>query len=114
MKTLSIVSLFLSISLFSSMAHAGLETITCTSMQGSNHELTLIIANNDLKQIRISSAIGGSFPRAFIPQKLANQNIQGLTLYTIAGMEGLMEVDNAILEGNSGIVRLSEENFSCF
>lgn len=97
---------------FSSLAHAEFNLITCDSVRGTNTALTLVVLNQDVKQVRVQS--NGSRVRALVPNKIINQNIEGVTLYTIVGLTGFMEVENQVLNGNGGYIRLSNDEFSCF
>lgn len=93
-------------------AHAEYSMVNCDSIRGTNRSLTLVVVNQDVKQVRVQT--NGSRQRALIPNKILNQNIDGVTLYTVVGLSGFMEVENKVLEGNGGIVKLADDEFSCF
>ena len=112
MKNLSLTLALLTILAATSVAHAELNMINCDSIRGTNHSLVLVVANQDLKQIRIQSNNGGR-SQAILPSKLINQNINGITLYTLLGQTGFMKVDNQVLAGNGGYVELANDEFSC-
>ncbi len=110
MKLSSILAL-LTLTVFTSVAHADYNVINCDSIRGTDHVMTLIVVNQDLKQVRVETT--GNRPRPYIPTKVANQNVEGITLYALGEVAGLMEVDNQVLEGNGGQVRLLNDVFSC-
>jgi hypothetical protein len=87
-------------------------TVNCFSNRGTDHELTLIIANNDVKQVRISLSTG-NHPYPMMITRLENQNIEGKTLYSLHGAAGLMEVENTIFAAQYGQVRMLGDVFSC-
>ena len=95
----------------STLSFAAYETVSCDSIRGTNNTLMLIVVNKDVKQLRVTS---GLRTRALVPRRLINQNIEGKTLYSVSSVLGLMEVDNKLLEGNGGLVRLANDEFSCF
>lgn len=100
----------LGLSLFSSIVRAEYNFVNCDSIRGTPHQMTLILANQNLLQIRIKT---GTRARSLMATKLANQNVEGVTLFTVSGVVGLMEVDNQILAGNGGLVKFSNDEFSC-
>lgn len=112
MKNIFTQSALLSLVLFSSMAKADVTMINCDSIRGTQRSLTLVVFNQELKQVRVLS--NGSRPRPLIPNKLINQNIEGVTLYTLVGLPGFLQVENKVLEGNGGLIRLDSDEFSCF
>lgn len=103
---------FIGTCLLSTAALANYNVVNCDSTQGTDHSLTLIVVNNDVKQVRVLSP--GHRTRALVPTRVINQNIEGSTLYTLIGIPGFMEVENKVLEGNRGFVKLSNDEFSCF
>jgi hypothetical protein len=108
---LKIASL-LAIVFLSAFAHADYSKITCDSIRGTDHILTLVVVNQDVKQVRVQTA--GSRVHPFVPIRVNNQNIDGVTLYTLnGGVTGFLEVENEVLSGNSGQVRLLGDEFSC-
>jgi len=110
MKKLSLILSLTASVLFSVAAQAEYTFVNCQSNQGKPHNLTLILANQNLVQVRIRV---GTRPRALMPTKLGNQDVQGATLYSVRGMVGVMEVDNQILTGNGGLIKFTNDEFSC-
>lgn len=108
MKTMTLT--ILATLFFSISAQAQFRLVDCINVSGNQKDLTLVVLNNDVKQVRVSSRFG---QRALVPNKLAHQNLPGVTLYSVVGVPGLMQVSNTIFEEKSGIVRLSTEEFSC-
>lgn len=96
---------------FSIQAQAEYTTVSCQSRSNPDRDLTLIIVNQDIKQVRVQS--GGSLPRVFMANKLTNQSVEGLILYTVQSVPGLMEVESKILVGEGGSVRLNSDSFYC-
>lgn len=93
-------------------AKADYLTINCTSNSTSNREILLVIANQDVKQMRIRA--NGSLPTAIMVTRLAVQNREGVTLYnTNAVAAGLLEVENEVLTGMPGSVRFNNDSFFC-
>lgn len=107
----AVVLFTVSLLTFSLQARAEYLTMSCLSQTSPNRELTLLIVDQDIKQVRIS--INGSLPRAFLTNKIINQNTPGLTLYSIQAIGKPMKVENKVLEGLSGLVRISNDRFFC-
>lgn len=105
--TILSITLLLSLS-----AHADYNTINCESIRGTGHILSLIVFNQDLKQVRVEA--NNRRPHPLVPTKVSIQSIEGITVYSLLGMASLLEVDNKVLEGNGGIVKLENDEFSCF
>lgn len=95
----------------STLSFASFNTVNCDSVRGTNNSLSLIIVDHSLKQIRV---INGLRVKALVPSKVVNQELNGVTLYSVSGVVGLMKVENKVLEGNGGLVSLSNDEFSCF
>lgn len=108
MKTCFIMLTFCIIS----VAKAEMSTINCSSTLGTDHNLVLITINHSLKQIRIPNFMDNGF-KALVPNKLPNQCFEGKTLYAIANSKSMIEVENKVLDSESGQVRLDEEIFNC-
>jgi hypothetical protein len=111
MKKLSLILATLSLTSFFSLAHADYNLVNCDSVRGTNTLLTLVIANQNLMQVRV--LLGGSRARPIMPRKLANQNIKDITLYSLMGTASLLKVDNTVLTDNFGHVQLESDEFSC-
>lgn len=111
MKNIIFISTIFTMTIFASFANAQINIINCDGLNGTNNSLTLVVLGQNLKQIRVQT--NGSLPRAFIPNRILHQNINGIILYTITGMSGMLEVDNQVLAGEAGIVRLENDEFSC-
>jgi hypothetical protein len=113
MKKMTLLSTVFSLALIVSFnAEASLSTLNCGSTMGAGNELLLFVANQNLLQVRVLTN-NGSHQRALLVNKLANQNIKGVTLFTIAGSSELLEVENVVLDGQDGHVRLAGDTFSC-
>ena len=110
MKKSSLILSLVATILFSLNARAEYHFANCSSIQGNPHLMTLVLANQNLLQIRIRM---GTRARAFMATKQEVQNIEGVTLYSIRGVAGVMELDNQILTGNSGLVKFPNDEFSC-
>lgn len=110
MKKLSLVLALSTSILLSLSAQAEYTFATCSSTQGTPHKIVLVLANQSLMQVRIRI---GTRSRALIANKLIDQNTDGVTIYNVRGVEGVMEVDNQILSGNGGLVKFSNDEFSC-
>jgi hypothetical protein len=106
MKKLSLVlSLMIAVNV-----NAAFDSATCSSIQGTPHQITLVMANQNLLQVRFRA---GTRSKALMVTKLPDQNAEGVTIYNVNGVVSLMEVDNQILSGNGGIVKFSNDEFSC-
>ena len=110
MKKLSLILSLMTTILFSLNARAEYNLVNCSSIQGTPHQMTLVLANQNLLQIRIRI---GTRARAFMATKQEVQNVEGVTLYSVRGVAGVMELDNQILTGNSGLVKFPKDEFSC-
>jgi len=112
MKKITLLSSLIALTLiFTASAQSAYTTLNCTSLRGSNNELLLFVGNQNLLQARI---IEGFRQRVLPTVKLANQNIEGVTLYSItSGGSVLLEVENQILDGENGKLQLSGDTFSC-
>lgn len=109
-KTLTSLILF---SIISTSAFAGMEIVNCDSIRGTNQAISLIVVNQDIKQVRILNPASNR-PHALLASKLNVQNIPNITLYRLMGLPTLMKVDNKVLEGNGGLVSFGSDEFSCF
>lgn len=109
MKKLSLLVLLT----FCSSAFAT-EFVDCISTRGTGHELTLVVARQELRQVRVISS--GNRQRAFIPVKLQNQTSRAYSLYSLAGASMILEVSNSVLTDFRGIVRALDgsDTFSCY
>ena len=105
--TLTLVVLFIS----SNAAHAELSIVNCNSHLGTDHNLSLVIVNNSLREIRIQTL--ESRIKALVPRKLMNQCIEGRTLFAILGSHTTLELDDAILSGGEGLLKMDDEEFGC-
>ena len=94
-----------------SQAKAEYLTMSCLSQTSPNRELTLFIENGNIKRIDVQ--LNGSLPSALMVSKLANQNIEELTLYSIQSVASLMEVENKVLTGQTGTLRINYDSFFC-
>lgn len=112
MKNLSLSLALFTLATISLSAHAEYNVVNCDSIRGTSHMLTLVVVDQNLKQVRIQSS-NARRSTALMPVKIINQNIKGITLYTVAGLPGLMKVDNQVLTGNGGLVDLANDEFSC-
>lgn len=110
------MKIFFTLSLFlvaiASQAKAEYLTMNCLSQTSPDQELTLIILDQNIRQIHVQ--INGSLPSPLLVSKLANQNIDGVTLYSIQSVSNLMEVENKVLAGQTGTLRISNNSFFCF
>jgi hypothetical protein len=96
----------------SSSAFAQFEMVRCQSILGAERDLSLVIVNSALKEIRPISN-NTERARALIPRKIMNQCMPGKTLYTIVGSDILVEIENKILNGEAGILKVDAEDFNC-
>jgi hypothetical protein len=101
------------ISIISTSSFAAYEIVNCDSIRGTNRSLSLIIVNNDVKQIRFLNP-GSNRPMALMTRKLNIQNFPELTIYSAMGISSLIKVENNILAGNGGLVSIDSDEFSCF
>ncbi|MBY0517069.1 MAG: hypothetical protein K2P81_09185 [Bacteriovoracaceae bacterium] len=95
-----------------SQAFAQYETVSCDSIRGTGNMMLLVIANKELKQVRVS--VGGSMPRALLINRIHGQSIPDVTLYTVSGSSELLEIQNSVLDGIGGYVKLAGDELSCF
>jgi hypothetical protein len=110
MKTLPFKVLLFSVFLLPLFGNSAPLVQDCMSIAGNNHHLLLFVTDGEIKQVRMVTS--GSLPHVLIVNKLANQVIEGSTLYTL-GNAGLMTVENKVLAGEIGTLRLAGETFSC-
>jgi hypothetical protein len=106
MKNLILLVTFLT----ANSAFANYQLVNCDSIVGTENSMQLIVVNNDVKQIRVTS---GMRTKAFIPNKLQIQNIENKTIYTVVGIPGLFQVENTVLNDGGGIVQFANDEFSC-
>lgn len=83
----------------------------CESILGNNQLLQLIIFNKDVRQITIQTP--GHLAKPFITTRVLQQNNENLTLYTVSGLDGFMQVENSVLHNENGYVRFSHDEFYC-
>ncbi len=81
----------------------------CGSPTG--HALRLIIVDQNVLQVRIMVRPHREW--ALTPTRAADQNIEGVTLYTFGNNSAVMEVDNTILSGNGGTLKMANDELSC-
>ena len=93
-------------------AQAQFEMVRCYSTVGPDRELSLVIVNSTLREIRVIST-SSERQRALVPRKMMNQSIPGKTLYTIVGSDVLVEIENKILNSETGILKIDAEDFNC-
>ncbi len=86
----------------------GYETVNCISVRGTDRELELKIANQDLKFV-----MDLGLRRSVVVTKLANQNMNGKTLYSVLGSFSLIEVENSVLNNEGGNIRFEGDELSC-
>lgn len=112
MKKMTILATLLTIAvMISSTAHAALTTLDCTSTRGTDNELVVFVADQNLVQVRV--VVNGHHSRVIAFNKLAVQKTEGVTTYSILGAGGLLEVENDVLLGLNGDIKLAGERFSC-
>ncbi len=92
-------------------AYAELTIVNCNSHLGTDHNLSLVIVDNSLREIRVQTL--ESRLKALIPRKLMNQCIEGRTLFAILGSHSTLELDDAILSGGEGLLKMDDEEFGC-
>ena len=104
---------FLLMMTLSATAFASTEFVDCFSMRGTGHELTLVVARQELRQVRVLSS--GNRQRAFLPIRLNNQTTRAYSFYKLPGTSMILEVSNSILTDLRGIVRALDgsDTFSC-
>ncbi len=106
MKNLMIMATLLA----ANSAFANYQLVNCDSIRGTENRMQLIVVNNEVKQIRVTS---GMRSKAFIPNKLQIQNVENKTIYSVVGMPGLFQVDNGVLNDQGGLVQFANDEFSC-
>jgi hypothetical protein len=104
----SLMVLFFSL-FFSSVSSANMQIVNCDSLALDNQTLSLVIFDSKLKQIRLGTE--GALSHAFMPQLL--HVMRHVSMYKIMGSPSLMYVDNAILQGSGGQVRIEGAVFRC-
>jgi len=95
-----------------SVAFAQFEMVRCYSTLGTDHDLSLVIVNSALREIRTSS-LESNRAKALIPRKVMNQSTAEKSLYTIIGSDVLVEIENKILNGEAGRLKIDAEDFNC-
>lgn len=110
MKSFLALSL-LGLSILSSAAHAEYSVVNCRGTLETNRAFSLIIMDKGVRQLRIR--VNSHRERAFNPIHSVDQNVDGFTVYTFTGLAAVLEVENQILEGSSGVARWGELEFSC-
>ena len=111
MKKIILLSAIAALTLIISLgAQAAGTSLSCMSLNGSNRELIVFVADQNLFQVRV---VEGYRQRVIPVVKLANQNIEGVTLYSVAGGSALLELENQILDGVGGKLRFNGDTFSC-
>lgn len=106
MKKLSFLTC-LSAALFSSMTMADFNLTDCYSVRGTGSEMTLVISEEEVVQVRFNL-------RELLTSKIS-EGSDTTTYYQVLGLSNqIMEVDNSILLGSSGYVRLSNDEFRCY
>ena len=93
-------------------AFAQFEMVQCSSTLGTDHNLSLVIVNNTLREIRVGS-LETNRAKALIPRKIMNQSTAEKTLYSIVGSDVLVEIENKILNGEAGRLNIDAEDFNC-
>jgi len=107
------VAFFLMLTL-SATAFASTDFVDCLSNRGTGHELTLVVARQELRQVRVISS--GNRQRAFLPVRLLNQSSRAYSLYSLPGTSMILEVSNSVLTDLRGTVRALDgsDTFSCY
>lgn len=103
---------FITFSTITFNVNAGTNLVNCNSIIGTNRNVILVVVDNVLRQIRVQP--NSSHPQAFFPHKVTNSNIDGVSIYTVRGMIGFLQVENQILEGNPGLIKLANDELTCF
>jgi hypothetical protein len=108
---------FLTIAIFTLMtclsAYAKNGTIECSGVAGNSNDLIIYTYNSELRAVKLITSNNGDARTLFI-HPLKNQNIEGVTLYSIAfAPSSLMQVDNSVIAGLSGNARLFGFDFNC-
>lgn len=111
MKTFMLAFLVSSTFLSMSAMAADYSIVNCSSVSGNARALRLIIVNQEIQQVRIR--VNSHRERALTPARVQDQNVEGFTLYSFAGSPALMEVENQILSGDAGTLKLANEELSC-
>jgi hypothetical protein len=109
--SVGVITLVLGFMAPSAHAVAGSIVRECASSRGSGQELTLYIFDGELIQLRVHTASARA--RAVLFQKLAVQNIPGFTVFTIPGSPAIMQIENAVLNDQRGVVEITGDSFSC-
>ena len=107
-----ILSSILGLLFCNSAVFAQFEMVHCSSTLGTDHDLSLVIVNSSLREIRMSS-LESSNAKALIPRKIMNQSTSEKSLYKIVGSDVLVEMENKILNGEAGRLRIDDEDFNC-
>ncbi len=106
--TIAIFNLMTSLSAF---AKTG--TIECSGVAGNNNDLIIYTYNSELRAVKMLTGVDGAVRPLFI-HPLKTQNIEGVTLYSIAfAPSSLLQVENSVIAGLSGNARLFGFDFNC-
>ncbi len=109
MKT-CMLAFFVSLTFSIGVNAADFKFVNCSSAT-TGHALRLILVDQEIQQVRIR--INSHRERALMPTKAADQNIEGVTVYSFANTTAVMEVDNTILSGNGGTLKMANDELSC-
>ncbi len=110
---LSLVLSLLSLFIFTSVAHADQKLVTCTRVQNSTGFRYFILEINDKNVTLFKARLYNYRMRTLNVTKLQTQNSPDYTLYAVQGITSTMEVENQVLEGNGGLAKMGEYDFSC-
>jgi hypothetical protein len=104
--------LLISILALSSAVFASNEVVTCTSNTVQGRSLVLLIADQNVEKVVVKQS-ARSKTRSINVVLNANQEVEGVTQYSVLGSTSLLEVDNSVLEGLAGNVSLGNDTLSC-
>lgn len=115
--TLSLLTLSLVTFSLSSTARANAVFISCNKIQNSADNArtpnTLLLAMRGQDIATVLVRVLNSRMRSLTATKLPVQDIPNFTSYAVQGFSSPMTVDNQILEGKVGVVRIGDLDFSC-
>lgn len=85
--------------------------VHCDSKSVAQKELTLLIVNGDLKQIR--PGVLGQRTLALIPQLISGLQLPDQNVYSIIGSSELFYLSKSALAGKGGFAELGSEYYTC-
>jgi hypothetical protein len=92
-----------------SVASYSAQLTTCNGV--TNSDRTILLAINDAKIVQVRVQTNGSLPHVLIAHTASTNAVS--TLFTIMGVNDIMEVENTVLALNAGWLRLGSEKFEC-